>query len=92
MEDIENKIMKAVVIKINILKKDEKLSNERNELVPEIWKADLGIPNWNEMKINVTTKPAKAITGRIFLLLLNIKSKTTIATKVMAKDISGNIP
>jgi hypothetical protein len=37
--------MNAVVIRINILKKDEKLSKERNELFPVTEKADFGSPN-----------------------------------------------
>ena len=42
-------------------------------------------------KLKVITNPIREIKGRNFLLLLNIKSKTTIATNVKAKDISGKI-
>jgi hypothetical protein len=45
LEDIENKTIKAVVIRINILKKDEKLSNERNDRFSETENADFGAPN-----------------------------------------------
>lgn len=83
--------MNAVVIRINILKKVEKLSNERKVWFPATEKADLGSPNWRTKKLKVITKPIREIKGRNFLLLLNIKSKTTIATNVKAKDISGKI-
>lgn len=83
--------MNAVVIRINILKKDEKLSNERNVWFPATEKADFGSPNWRTTKVKVITNPTSDMNGRNLLLLLNIKSKTTIATNVNAKDISGKI-
>lgn len=83
--------MNDVVIRIKILKKDEKLSIERNKLLPEVENADVGLPNFATTKIKVITNPRMEIYGSNFLFLLNIKSKTTMATSVRDNDISGKI-
>jgi hypothetical protein len=81
----------AVEIIINILKNDEKLSKERNARFPEIENADFGSPNCRTTKLKLISNPIREINGRNLLLLLKIKSNTIIATRVIAKAISGNI-
>jgi len=83
--------MNAVVIRINILKNDEKLSSERNELFFTVENAEVGLPNCATTKIKVIAKPKMEIYGSTFLSLLKIKSKTTIATSVSDNAISGKI-
>jgi hypothetical protein len=77
--------------KINNLKKAEKLSIERNEVVLDIEKAGFEVPNSKTTNIKATIKPTIEIKGRNFFCLLNIKSNTTSATRVNAKVISGYI-
>jgi hypothetical protein len=76
---------------INTLKKAEKLSIESREVVWDIENAVREVPNSKITKTNAITKPNIDIKGRNLFCLLKIKSKTTSATRVNDKIISGYI-